>query len=181
MAGKSPQGQLVEMNPAKTRAIIHSLRELHDMGKPETNSELRERIDMFFQFCEDSNIRPGVQVLCTALHISRTTLFRWNNGEDCDRERQEIIGMAKSFIDSFLEQVTLSGQVSPPVGIFLLKNWCNYKDTVSIEESTPHEEKKRILSADELPKLDLRKEEYEGKSVAMFPDLTHTEPDTGTE
>ena len=41
MAGKAPQEQLAEMNPAKTRAIIHSLRQLYDMGKPETNSELK--------------------------------------------------------------------------------------------------------------------------------------------
>ena len=136
MAGKSPQGQLTEMNPAKVKAIIHSLRDLYDMGKPETNEELKERIDMFFGFCEESNIRPGIQALCTALHISRTTLFRWTNGENCDKERQEIIEMAKSFIDSFLEQVTISGQVSPPVGIFLLKNWCSYRDTISLEDAT---------------------------------------------
>lgn len=153
MAGKSPQGQLTEMNPAKVQVIVHNLRELYDMGKPETNLELKERIDMFFQFCEKSSIRPGVQALCTACHISRTTLFRWSNGEDCDKERQEIIEMAKSFIDSFLEQVTLSGQVSPPVGIFLLKNWCSYKDLQSIEELTPMEKKKPMMSMDELPDL----------------------------
>lgn len=152
MAGKAPQGQLAEMNPEKVRAIIHSLRELYDMGKPETNEELKQRIDMFFQFCEESSIRPGVQALCTALHISRMTLFRWSNGEDCDKERQEIVGMAKSFIDSFLEQATLSGQVNAPVGIFLLKNWCSYKDLVSIEESTmltKHEERK-LVSREEM-------------------------------
>lgn len=154
MAGKSPQGQLAEMNPVKVQAIIHSLRQLYDMGKPETNSELKLRIDMFFQFCEESSIRPGIQALCTALHISRTTLFRWNNGEDCDTERQEIISMAKSFIDSFLEQVTLSGQVSPPVGIFLMKNWLGYKDLLSLEDSVPVKpERKRIMAMDELPRL----------------------------
>lgn len=170
MAGKAPQGQLTEMNPVKVKAIIHSLRELYDMGKPETNSELKQRIDMFFQFCEDSNIRPGVQALCTALHIGRTTLFRWSNGEDCDRERQEIISMAKSFIDSFLEQVTLSGQVSPPVGIFLLKNWCSYKDTVSIEESIPNKEEKHVLTAAELPRLG-ELAEGTGKIAAQLPRL----------
>lgn len=170
MAGKSPQEQLTEMNPVKVKAIIHSLRELYDMGKPETNSELKQRIDMFFQFCEDSNIRPGVQALCTALHIGRTTLFRWSNGEDCDRERQEIISMAKSFIDSFLEQVTLSGQVSPPVGIFLLKNWCSYKDTVSIEESIPNKEEKHVLTAAELPRLG-ELAEGTGKIAAQLPRL----------
>ena len=69
MAGKGAQGQLVEVNPEKVRAIIHSLRELYDMGKPETNEELRERIDMFFEFCEESSIRPGVQALCTAFSV----------------------------------------------------------------------------------------------------------------
>ena len=186
MAGKAPQGQLTEMNPVKVKAIIHSLRELYDMGKPETNLELKERIDMFFQFCEDSSIRPGVQALCTALHISRTTLYRWSNGEDCDRERQEIVSMAKSFIDSFLEQVTLSGQVSPPVGIFLLKNWCNYKDTIGIEENVPHNETRRVLRADELPIFlgtpEERAEwEKEGKNIATLPCLTDTEPDTAAE
>lgn len=149
MAGKGAQGQLTEVSPEKVRAIIHSLRELYNMGKPETNTELKERIDMFFEFCEESSVRPGVQALCTALHISRTTLFRWNNGEDCNRERQEIISMAKSFIDSFLEQVTISGQVSPPVGIFLMKNWLGYKDTVSIEENTPKTDIRQHLASRE--------------------------------
>lgn len=187
MAGKSPQSQLAEMNPAKVQAIIHSLRQLYDLGKPETNEELKERIDMFFQFCEDSSVRPGIQALCTACHISRTTLFRWSKGEDCDRERQEIVSMAKSFIDSFLEQVTMSGQVSPPVGIFLLKNWCNYKDTVSIEENTPKTEEKRVLSCDELPKLIAEKygttvEEMKNKPFPEPPEDVITElPQLGGE
>ena len=176
MAGKAPQGQLTEMNPVKVKAIIHSLRELYDMGKPETNLELKERIDMFFQFCEDSSVRPGVQALCTSLHISRTTLFRWSNGEDCDRERQEIVSMAKSFIDSFLEQVTLSGQVSPPVGIFLLKNWCSYKDTVSIEENIPNTKTTHVLTAAQLPKLGNMAED--SGSNATLPYLADTKLNT---
>lgn len=137
MAGKAPQEQLAEVNPTKVKSIIQSLRELYDMGQPETNAELKERINMFFQFCEESSIRPSIQSLCVSLHISRTTLFRWNRGENCDEERQEIINMAKTFIDAFIEECTLSGQVSPPVGIFLLKNYCGYRDTISIEESLP--------------------------------------------
>ena len=78
--------------------------------------------------------------------------------------------MAKSFIDSFLEQVTLSGQVSPPVGIFLLKNWCSYKDTVSIEESIPNKEEKHVLTAAELPRLG-ELAEGTGKIAAQLPRL----------
>ena len=140
MAGKSPQGQLTEMNPVKVKAIIHSLRELYDMGKPETNSELKERIDMFFQFCEDSSIRPGVQALCTALHM------------------------------------TLSGQVSPPVWIFLLKNWCLYKDTVSIEENIPNTKTTHALTAAQLPKLGNMAED--NGSNATLPYLADTKLNT---
>lgn len=140
MAGKAPQGQLTEMNPVKVKAIIHSLRELYDMGKPETNSELKERIDMFFQFCEDSSIRPGVQALCTALHM------------------------------------TLSGQVSSPVWIFLLKNWCLYKDTVSIEENIPNTKTTHALTAAQLPKLGNMAED--NGSNATLPYLADTKLNT---
>lgn len=27
----------------------------------------------------------------------------------------------------------MSGRISPPTGIFLLKNWCNYRDSYSFE------------------------------------------------
>ncbi len=82
-----------------------------------------KRIDMFFDFCERSSLRPGIEVFCQALHISRTTLFRWSHGIDCDKERQEIIETAKGFINAFLEQVTMSGQISVPTGIFFVKKW----------------------------------------------------------
>lgn len=135
MAGKAPQSQLLEISPAKIKATVHDIKQLYDLGRPETDEELEQRIDMFFQFCENSSIRPAVSALCTALHISRTTLFRWSRGEDCSKKRQEIIEMAKSFIDAFLEQATMSGQVQCAVGIFLMKNWLGYKDTISIEEA----------------------------------------------
>ena len=46
----------------------------------------------------------------------------------------------------------LRGKISPPSGIFLMKNWLSYKDAISIEESIPNKETKRILTAAELPK-----------------------------
>ena len=38
----------------------------------------------------------------------------------------------------------------------------------------PHEETRRVLSVAELPRLDLREEEYEGKSISTLPCLTDT-------
>lgn len=149
-----PQAGLDDLEPEVVHHFVSSLRELHDLGRPKTDAEVEQRIDDYFSFCERSSIRPGIETLCLSLHISRTTLFRWGNGIDCSNQRQEIIQSAKSFIGAFIEQCMLGGKISPPSGIFLMKNWLNYKDTISFEENTPQEDKQRALTAAELPKLE---------------------------
>ena len=152
-----PQAGLDNMEPAAVQQIVASLRELHELGRPKTDEEVAKRIDDYFDLCQRSSIRPGVESLCMALHISRTTLFRWNNGEDCSSYRQELIQSAKAFIGAFLEQAMLGGKISPPSGIFLMKNWLSYKDALSIEEAVPHEEHGHALTAAELPILGEKK------------------------
>ena len=95
-----PQAGLDDVNPAAIREMVASLRELHDMGRPMTDAETEERINAYFEFCERSSLRPGVESLCLSLHISRTTLFRWGNGEDCSKYKQELVQSAKAFIAS---------------------------------------------------------------------------------
>lgn len=142
-----PQGQLDDMEPSSVQEIVTSLKELHDRGKPKTDAEIKERIDDFFAFCQESNLRPGIESLCMAMHVGRTTFFNWSKGVGCSSECQEYVQSAKSFIGSFIEQAVLGGKISPPSGIFIMKNWLGYKDTVSIEQAAleeKHEEQKRI-------------------------------------
>lgn len=148
-----PQAGLDEIEPGTVQQIVTSLKELHDMGRPKTDAEVKKRIDLYFDFCQRSSVRPGVQALCLALHISRTTLFRWNNGEDCSTYRQDLIQSAKAFIDAYLEQAILSGKINPPCGIFLAKNWLGYKDTISLEEAAPETNSQKALSSEDIRKL----------------------------
>ncbi len=148
-----PQGTLDEIEPGAVQQLVGSLRELHDKGRPESDEEVRNRIDEYFQLCQDSSLRPGIETMCAALHISRTTLFNWAKGINCSDERKEIVESAKAFIAAYIEQAMLSGKISPPSGIFLMKNWLSYKDTVSIEENMPNTDKKPVLTAADLPKL----------------------------
>ena len=143
MGKNYPQGQLEELEPSTVQEIVTSLKELHDKGKPETDDEIKRRIDDYFGFCQHSSIRPGIESLCMALHISRVTLFNWSNGINCSKQCQEYVRTAKSFIGAFIEQAMLGGKISPPSGIFLMKNWLGYKDAISIEESIPHSEGER--------------------------------------
>lgn len=163
-----PQAGLDELEPEAVQAIVSSLKDLHDLGRPQTDEETKQRIDDYFSFCECSSIRPGVESLCMALHISRTTLFRWANGQDCTAYKQDLILSAKSFISAFLEQTMLQGKISPPSGIFLMKNWLNYKDTVSIEENTPIDARKSSLTAAELPKLGTLAEPNSASALPML-------------
>ena len=156
--GRAPQGELEQIDPGKVTAVVTSLRELSNKGKPESNLALKERIDDYFEFCANSGLRPGVETLRCALGgVSRTTFYEWSCGINCDAERQEIIQVAKSFIDAFIEQSVLSGLISPPSGIFLLKNWCGYRDSYSIEEKVEAiaeaQRGSKALTAAELPRL----------------------------
>ena len=130
-----PQQQIDDLEPDFVSDVVESLRELNDMGKPVTDEELEKRIDEYFQFCQRTGNRPGIESLCFSLHISRTTLFNWNAGISCTVRRKEIINRAKSFVACFMEQAMTRGKISPPSGIFLMKNWLYYKDTVSFENA----------------------------------------------
>ena len=104
---KGPPNLQIDTIPAgKSQEITKSLIELHELGKPVNNDELRQRIENYFNFCGRSCIRPGVESLCYCLSISRTTMFRWSHGEDCDQEREEIINTARQMISAYLERVT---------------------------------------------------------------------------
>lgn len=132
-ANNFPTGQLNEVPAEFVKNTVSSLRQLYDKGKPETDEEVESRIDEYFQFCENSSIRPGVESLAVALSTTRATLWNWSKGIGCSSRRQELISKAKAFITAYIEQSLLSSRIFPATGIFLLKNWANYRDSVSVE------------------------------------------------
>ncbi len=153
MAKKLPQTELDLVEPTDIQKTVASLIELSNMGKPKTDIEVIDRVDMFFDYCMRSQTRPGIESLCLVLHCSRQTLLNWQNGQGCSKVRQETIQQAKQLIASFIEQVTLSGKINPASGIFLMKNWLNYKDTLSFDERFKPETKGMALLAKDLPRI----------------------------
>ena len=141
---------LSELEKPDIRCLVSDLRQLHNLGQPKTDAEVEQRITDYFAFCENSALRPGIESLCLALHISRMSLFNWANGRGCSAERQRIVQTAKAFISAFLEQITMSGKISPPSGIFLLKNWCNYKDAYSFDAAGPTDNLRPTLTTEEI-------------------------------
>lgn len=153
---KYPQAALDDMEPEAVQKLVTSLKDLYDMGKPKTDAEVSQRIDEYFALCQRSSIRPGIESLCMALHISRTTLFNWVHENGCSKERQKAAEGAKAFLAAFIEQAMLGGKINPPSGIFLMKNWLGYKDTLSLEEAVPQVETRKTLTAADLPRLGIK-------------------------
>ncbi len=131
---KFPQQALDEIESTEVQTIVTSLQELHALGRPKTDEEFKNRIDEYFAFCQRSSIRPGIESLCLSLHITRQRLYDICNGVSCSEERQQAAQSAKSFIAAYIEQAHLQGKINPASGIFLMKNWLNYKDSISFEE-----------------------------------------------
>jgi hypothetical protein len=148
-----PQQQLDDIEPSEVQHMVTSLMELHDLGKPQTDQEYEQRIHDYFSFCQRSSIRPGVESLALSLHCTRQSLFNWKNGVKCSPYRQEIICNALQVINAFMEASLSNGKVSPPSGIFLLKNWAGYKDVISFEETAETPNKAGFLTASQLPRL----------------------------
>lgn len=92
--------------------------------------DIQNRVEMFFQYCVDNNIKPSIIGFSNYLGIDRTTLWYWHNGKrrGDTPEYQKIIDKAYSFIGEYYEQLLLNNQINPVSAIFLLKNHFAYHD-----------------------------------------------------
>lgn len=145
MAKNTVHDQLKAIAPEDVSTIVNSIMELNALGKCRNNNELKERIRMYFDFCRDRSFFPGVETLATSLSVHRNTLYKWSRGENCDKERTEIVNNALQLVHAFLEEAGLSGKVSVPAYIFLAKAWMGYRETAPVAEYIPPERAKNEI------------------------------------
>lgn len=131
----TPTADLATIPEEFTALTVSSLKELNALGQPRSDAEVTQRIDQYFTFCGQHNLRPGIESLALALHVSRQTIYLWGKGINCSVERQQTIENAKQFIASFIEQAGMSGKLNPVTTIFLMKNWMGYQDAYALESS----------------------------------------------
>ena len=151
-----PSNQLNHLQEGVCSQIVTSLRELSQKGKPETLEELQNRIDMYFRFCAERDFRCGIESLALSLGVTRQGFWLWcqDDGGGHGTEWRDVCRQAKQFILCFLESLSLSGRLNPASSIFYLKNWGNYKDSISFDD-VPQSSVKQALSIEDLKLLDL--------------------------
>lgn len=132
--GNYPTQQIAEVSGDFVGETVSCLSDLAKQGIPQTDTELKERIDNYFSFCADHQFRPGIESLCLSLGTSRQNFWIWcNGGGGKSKEWQQACKQAKQCIIAFLEACGLNGRVNPATLIFALKNWGGYTDSVTVE------------------------------------------------
>jgi hypothetical protein len=149
----APQLQIKNIPDDVSQGIVSNLMELHNLGKAQTDLEVADRVDAYFNLCATTSLKPSIESLALALSISRQTLYDWSKGRGCSPERAECIQNAKQIITAFVEQSMLSGKLNPVSAIFTLKNYSGWKNEGSFDERTDDNQTNAPLPISSLPKL----------------------------
>ena len=94
--------------------------------------QVSDRIELYFKYCAENDRRPQVVGMCNWLGISRQTMNEWKNGVVRGATHGDIIKRAYGVMEEMWTDYMLYGKVSPPTGIFLSKNWFDYKDVADV-------------------------------------------------
>ena len=79
--------------------------------------------------------------------------------------------MAKQFVLTFLETLTMQGKINPASSIFYLKNWGSYKDSISFDDVAPLTSVRQTLGVSDLPKLNADAGEQDNVDINNLPPL----------
>lgn len=121
-----------DMKPRQRYQLYSSL--VKKIPKIDTNDpiQVKNRIESYFDCCNKNDIATSPPDLARWLKTSKRNLMRWLNGEFRKTTHQPLIEDAWTKLESDLVNRIQVGAISPPSGIFLLKNWFNYKDVQDI-------------------------------------------------
>lgn len=115
--------------------------------------QVKNRITSYFDCCNKNDIAPSPPDLARWLKTTTDQLRRWRTGEYRKDTHQQLIEDAWTKLEADLVNRIQVGAISPPSGIFLLKNWMGYKDVQDVvvtpknplgELQNPEELRKRI-------------------------------------
>lgn len=128
-----------------------------DISDPE---QVKERIGQYFRHCVENDRKPQIVGMCNWLGISRQALNEWRNGVTRSSTHGDIVKRACAMIEEMWADFMLNGKINPASGIFLSKNWFDYKDVADVVV-TPNN-----------PMQDLNAEDARKRLVEGIPDET---------
>ena len=92
------------------------------------------RVWEYMSKCADDDVKPSVEGLAIALHVTRETLNSWGNKRTRDNNPvySDTVKSAVQMLNAMTATNLQEGKVNPAAGIFLLKNNAGYTDAQQI-------------------------------------------------
>ena len=147
---KPREDRQVQVNPGDNATYLkHSMR-LSALPKISMQDApaVAQRVDEYFQICQEDDMKPSVAGLCLALDTDRTYLWEIRTGKTKNNEVANIIKRATKTLELQLINYFQNGKINPVAGIFLLKNHFGYKDqqetVVKVQADEPTKDIKEL-------------------------------------
>ena len=100
-----------------------------DISDPD---QVAERINNYFDFCEQNDRKPNMIGLANWLGIDRRTLTNWKNGSYRNETHLPVIKKALDMLEELWMDYMLNGRANPASLIFIGKNLWQYKDVSDV-------------------------------------------------
>jgi len=103
--------------------------------------QVEQRIKDYFYHCAENDRKPNLVGMANWLGIDRTTLNSWKRGEYRSETHSQIIKKAVEVLEEQWVDYMQNGKINPATGIFLGKNFFQYRDTqdVVVTPNNPYE------------------------------------------
>lgn len=98
-------------------------------------NQVKQRLEWYFNKCEESGLKPTMMGMCNALGVSRQTMYNWGHGEYRSGTHLRTIQKYLNMLEEIWEMEMVEGKINPIVGIFLGKNHFGYADKQEFELS----------------------------------------------
>ena len=137
--GKSPVigDNALKVAPGDLTAFIQSMVDLKRLPPIKTDEELEERLNLYFDWCIQNDMKPGVEGMALACGVDRRTLWDWETANSWKYSRRaEIVKRAKQIIACGIEQLIMQNKINVIGGIFMMKNHFGYTDKSEVELSS---------------------------------------------
>lgn len=96
-----------------------------------SDEECAERLNEFFQHCQQNGEIPTVEKMCLALGTTRTTVYRWEQGE-LTATRSNIIKKAKEILAAIDAELVSHNKIPQVTYIFRAKNFFGMSDKTEV-------------------------------------------------
>lgn len=99
--------------------------------------QVEDRIYKYFEYCYENDRKPSIVGMANWLGVSRETLNSWKRGDTRNATHTDTVQKAIQLMEEQWVDYMMNGKVNPASGIFLGKNFYQYKDVIDIKPVAP--------------------------------------------